>query len=268
MLYFTFISVRENERTFATSLSPSYFDYKSYCQAVGLKIKFLQLDQNYDFDDQELLDLSDNKNCKLIILCNPNNPTGNLIDNRKIINILENSNKLVIIDETYFEFSGNTFSDRIDKYPNLIIIRSFSKAFSAAGLRFGYIISSEKNIKELEKVMTLFHSSLMIQAFTLSILENKEIFQKHTKKVIELKEKTFNELNSIPGIIVLNTATNFLLFTIGQRTPELFNFLSENEIALRPLRAFPILKDFLRLTISNENEIALFLKYLKNFIAS
>ncbi|MCD6176602.1 MAG: aminotransferase class I/II-fold pyridoxal phosphate-dependent enzyme, partial [Candidatus Cloacimonetes bacterium] len=119
MLYYLFNSVRNDNNSFATSLAPSYFDYKSYSGAVGLGIKFLSLNADFDFSVEEYLKLCDDENCKLAILCNPNNPTGNLLDEDKIIEILEKSNRLVLIDETYFEFSGKTFADKIYKYPNL-----------------------------------------------------------------------------------------------------------------------------------------------------
>ena len=107
MLYYLFNSVRNNNNSFAVSLAPTYFDYKSYSGAVGLGIKFLSFQPDFDFSVEEYLKLCEDDNCKLAILCNPNNPTGNLLNEKKIIEILKKNNRLVLIDETYFEFSGN-----------------------------------------------------------------------------------------------------------------------------------------------------------------
>jgi len=265
MLYYLFNAVRENNYSFAVSLSPSYFDYKSYSAAVGLGIKFLHLDENYDFNTDKFLELGNSSDCKLFILCNPNNPTGNLLNKDKISNIIEKTDRLVLIDETYFEFSGVTFKDLIFKHRNLVIIRSFSKAFSAAGLRFGYLISNPENIRELEKVMTIFHLNLMTQAFVTKILENKEIFMEHNKKVIEYRRNVYRELSKFPQILVKNSDTNFLVFTAGEKTSDLFNYLAENEIALRSVGAHPLLKDHLRVTISSEEDNKYFLKKVKEF---
>ena len=269
MLYYLFTAVRENSNSFAVSLAPSYFDYRSYCGAVGLGIKFLSLQPDFDFSVNEILELSDSENCKLVILCNPNNPTGNLLDKNKIVQIIEaNKNRLVMIDETYFEFSGITFADQIAHFPNLIIVRSFSKAFSIAGLRFGYMISNSNNIKELEKVMTIFHLNLMTQTFVATILDNKEIFLDHNKKVIEQKKMVFDELNDINGIIVHPSATNFLTFSYGSKSKDLFNFMGENDIAIRPVWHHPVLKEHLRVSISgNESENRLFLEKIKEFVS-
>jgi len=266
MLFTIFNAVRNNNESFAVSIAPSYFDYKSYSGAVGLDMKFLYLDDNFDFSVEEYLQLCDNKNCKLAVLCNPNNPTGNLLNDEKIIQVLENFKGLVLLDETYFEFSGKTFADKIHQYPNLVIVRSFSKSFSSAGLRFGYIISQPQNILELKKVMTIFHLNLMTQAFVLTLLENKNIFLNHTKQVIENKEIVFDELNAISGLKVHQSATNFLTFTIGEKTEELYNFLAENDIAIRAVWHHPVLKNHVRVSISNSDDNAKFLDCLKKFM--
>lgn len=267
MLYYIFTAVRENNDSFAVSLAPSYFDYRSYSVAVGLGIKFLSMQPDFDFSVSDFLQLADSPNCKLVILCNPNNPTGNLLKEEKIIEVIESSNRLVLIDETYFEFSGKTFADQIEKYPNLIIVRSFSKAFSAAGLRFGYIISNPENIRELEKVMTIFHLNLMTQTLVSTILENKEIFLDHNRKVIEQKQFVFEELNKMESISVHPSATNFLTFSLGNRTEDLFNFMSVNDIAIRPVWHHPVLKEHVRVTISGEEEEnRIFLDKVREFI--
>ena len=266
MIYYIFNSVRESVKSYAVSLAPSYFDYKSYCDAVGLGLETIELNKDFNFSTEDFLEKLNHPNCKLGILCNPNNPTGNLIPDKKIVHILENTEKLVMLDETYFEFSGVTFADVLDKYPNLVIVRSFSKAFSAAGLRFGYLISSEENVGELEKVMTEFNSSLMVQTFAYTILENKEIFLKHTENVIDLRNKLYLWMLAQDYINVYPSSTNFLLFTIGDSTPKLFDFLSENEVALRAVWQHPVLANHIRISIGTKEEIELFMRLFLKFI--
>lgn len=269
MIYYIFNSVREGSKSYAVSLAPSYFDYKSYCDAVGLGFETIDLNKDFNFSTEDYLEKLNHPNCKLGILCNPNNPTGNLIPDKKIVHILENTEKLVLLDETYFEFSGVTFADVLHKYPNLVIVRSFSKAFSVAGLRFGYLISSEENVVELNKVMTAFHSSLMTQAFAYTILENKEVFLEHTENVIALRNKLYIWMLEEDYITVHPSQTNFLTFTIGESTPALFDYLSENDVALRPVWGHPLLKDHLRISIGTKEEVQtfidLFLKFIDRF---
>lgn len=265
MLYYLFTAVREDQYSFALSLAPSYFDYKTYCGSVGLQVKFLNLNEDFNFSVEEYISIARDPNCKLAILCNPNNPTGNQIPDKKIIHILENLDIPVIVDETYFEFSNLTFADVLNDYPNLIIVRSFSKSFSSAGVRFGYILSSVENCLEINKVMPFFHSSLMIQAFTLSLLEHKQVFLEHNRKVIQERDELYKKMTQLSFVKVIPTKTNFLVFSIGEKTPELFEYLKENEIAVRAVWAHPALHNCLRVTVSSPEDNAYFLEKLISF---
>lgn len=265
MLYYLFTAVRENSDSYCVAPTPSYFDYKSYSGAVGLKIKTVDLNSQFQFDVNEYINLANQENCKLAILCNPNNPTGNLIDDDKILTILDTLDKPILIDETYFEFSGITYRDYLERYPNLILIRSFSKAFSAAGLRFGYLISSSANIAEIKKVMTVFNLNLITQAIAAEILINKEIFLKHNQQIIEERERICEILKRKKGYKSYSSKTNFLIFSKGEETDKLFDFLSLNEIALRKVGSHPILKNHIRLTIGLKEDNNRFLRILDTY---
>ena len=265
MLYNLFVSVRENNKSFAVSLSPSYFDYSTYSKAVGLGMKFVKLDENFDFSVTEYIAKASDDDCKLAILCTPNNPTGNFISDEKIFKVLSELNKPVLIDETYFEFSGKTYIDYLDKYPNLIIIRTFSKAFSSAGLRFGMLISNAENIIQIKKTMTFFNSSLLIQTFAHSILKNKEIFIEHNKNIVQMRNRMYEQLREFAQIKVYKSFTNFLLFTAGEYTLDLFEFLMKNEIAIRNVSSGKILNNHLRVTISSLEDNDLFIRILHDF---
>ncbi len=266
MLYFLFTAVREDNNSFAISLSPSYFDYKTYSGSVGLKIQQLSFNEEFNFSIEDYIQYTRDPHCKLAIICNPNNPTGHLIPDKKIIHILQNTDIPVIVDETYFEYSGKTFTDLISEYPNLIIVRSFSKSFSSAGLRFGYIISSAENCVEINKVIPVFHSNLMTQTFALTMLQNKEIFQNHNQKTIERRNALYSEMLQIPNLIVKNTYTNFLIFSAGEKTKDLYEYLLNHDISVRPIWAHPVLANYLRVSISSAEDNQAFLEALKVFM--
>ncbi len=266
ILYHIFLATRASDRSFAVSLAPSYFDYKTFCGMVGLEIKFVELNEDFSFDTEEYLRLAADPNCRLAILCNPNNPSGNLFAPEQLRQIVDGlPDKPVLIDETYFEFSGATFAEELARHPNLILVRSFSKAFSGAGLRFGYAISSEKNIYSLRKVLTTFHTSILNQAFALTILENKEIFLSQLAEIKSARDAMYLKLREIPGLKVHPSTTNFLTFTLGERTRELFEYLQDREIAVRDVGAHRRLKDHLRVTVSCAEDNAAFLEAVANF---
>lgn len=223
ILYHIFLAVRENADSFAVSLAPSYFDYGTFCAMVGLKIKYLALNADFSFDTEEFLRLASHPDYRLAIICNPNNPTGNLFGTGQLRQIVEGlQDKLVLIDETYHEFSGATFAGELEKHPNLMLARSFSKAFSGAGLRFGYALSFAENIYELRKVLTTFHTSILNQAFALSTLENTGIFREQVRNVINRRGEVHGEISSLPGFTVHPSQTNFLAFSAGERTGRFF----------------------------------------------
>ncbi len=266
MLYYLFTSLRGREGDYAYSLAPSYFDYKTYSTAIGMPVKFQHLNEDFDFDVDEYIAEINKPECRLAILCNPNNPTGNLLNTEKIIKIIESTDKPVLIDETYYEFSGVTFADKLSEYDNLILIRSFSKAFSSAGLRFGYMLSNRKYISEIGKVMTFFHMSNLTKTFVCSILEHKNEFLGHNELVISERDKTLSELSCMKGLKCHKTDTNFIPFTIGRKSAELHQYLSDNEIAVRAIGAHPLLRNYLRVTIASPEQNEYFINTVKAFL--
>mgnify|MGYP000918059640 CR=1 FL=1 len=267
MLYHIFLSVREDAASFAVSPAPSYFDYKTFCEAVGLGIKFVELKEDFSLDAEEYLRQAKHPDCKLAILCNPNNPSGNLFPKEQLRYIVESlPDKLVLIDETYYEFSDSTFAGELGQHPNLILTRSFSKAFSGAGLRFGYAISSAENIYSLRKVLTTFHTSILNQAFALTILENVPLFCEQVLGIIKLRDAMYLRLKALSGVIVHPSHTNFLTFSIGERTPELFEYLKDKDIALRDVGAHRRLQNCLRATLSCEDDNEALYQAVKDFL--
>ncbi|MGM0599698.1 MAG: pyridoxal phosphate-dependent aminotransferase [Candidatus Rifleibacteriota bacterium] len=266
MLFATFLAVRENNNAFVLSHAPSYFDYSTYSRAAGLNIKFQNFNSDFSFDEEEYLSILNQPDCRLGVLCNPNNPTGHMLDDDQILYILKNTQKPVLIDETYFEFSGKTFVDYINKFKNLIIVRSFSKSFSAAGLRFGYLLSAAENIQQIRKVQTIFNTGILVQAFVLTMLLNKNVFLGHVKKTIDLKEKLLKRMQSISGMKIWKTSTNFLTFSPGDKSLPLFEYLKEKEIAIRNVGAHPILKNHLRVSIGSAQQCDLFADAVEDFL--
>jgi len=266
MLYFLFTAVRTFKTSYALSLAPSYFDYKTYSGSVGLEIEFLDFNQDFNFSVDDYLERLNSQNCELGIICNPNNPTGHLIPDKKIINILQKTTKPILIDETYFEFSGKTFVDMIKEFPNIIISRSFSKSFSAAGLRFGYIVSSEENCIFLNRVMPVFNCGILTQSIALTILQNRSLFFENNNKIISNKEEMYNEMKKYNEVTVYQSFTNFLTFSLGEMSSDFYNYLLENDISVRPVGAHPLLKNHLRVTVCDDESNKAFLSALSAFL--
>ncbi|MCF7919841.1 MAG: histidinol-phosphate transaminase [Candidatus Cloacimonetes bacterium] len=265
LLYYLFLAVNDPQ-AFALTLSPSYFDYLSYCQAVGLPLKMLPLEKDFSFSTARFLEMAADSACKLLILCNPNNPTGNLFPQEQLEEIIAaDKERLVLIDETYFEFSGVSWLPKLARYPNLIILRTFSKAFSAAGLRFGYLVAGTKVISEIRKVVTAFNLSILSQTMALAILHNKAIFLQHNQSIVTERERLANELRKFPEITVFPSSTNFILFRY-QKSVDLFTYLIACDIALRDVGSFEVLENCLRVTVGNMKENDMFISRIMRFM--
>lgn len=266
MLFACFLAVRETGDSFVLTHAPSYFDYSTYSRAAGLNICYQNFNPDLTFDEKEYVKILNSADCRIGVLCNPNNPTGHLLDDAQIEYILSHTEKPVIIDETYFEFSQKTWIDKIDEYKHLIIVRSFSKSFSAAGVRFGYIVSCPENIEEIRKVQTIFNTGILVQTFVLTMLMNREVFLNQVKQTIGLKQKLFEKLSRFDGMKTWQTATNFLPFSLGDKTPALFEHLKANDIAVRDVGAHQILKSFLRVSVGNADQNDSFLAAVSGFL--
>ena len=267
MIYYFFVMLRSRAEDKIIYPAPSYFDYKTYSKAVGLSQEPVDLLDDLSLDQNSFIQHLEDDNSVCAIICNPNNPTGNLISKEAIINIIESTEKPVLVDEAYFEFSKTTVIDLIEQYENLFVLRTFSKGFLSAGLRFGYIIAKQKSIYELRKVMTAFNLSLVIQSIALVYLENIDWFERQIESLIEGRDYLYSSLLSIDGIEPLPSSTNFITFRVADAKDELFDYLKQSEIAIRSVSTHRLLKDCLRVTIGTESENRLFISAVQSFFS-
>lgn len=267
MLYYFFTALRENLNDEILTIYPSYFDYKTYSSAVGMSINRILLNKDFSLPLEKLIEAAQNKKTKALIICNPNNPTGNLFSKKDILKLIKNCNKPVLIDEAYYEFSNFSFADEIKNYPHVLVLRTFSKGFSAAGLRFGYLIGHEKMLCNIKKVITAFNLSLFIQTAAYVLLKNKNRIFKWNKFLISEKEKIFIELNQIKEVIPFRSYTNFLLFK-AERHIDLYNHLLENSLSVRNVSNSNVLEKCLRVTVSSEKDNTLFIHLVKEFYSN
>lgn len=185
---------------------------------------------------------------KMIIICNPNNPTGTSLSLIEIEQILQKTkNSLVYIDEAYFEFSNITAVPLLKKYPNLVISRTFSKAFGLASLRIGYIIANEKLIKEMQKVRGPYDiNTLGIKAVEY-VLKNISGLKNYVDEVMTKSKPILEKYLTQKNIKYYNSNANFVL--IKPTNPKkVFNHLKTNNILTRP-RIDSVIEGTIRITI-------------------
>lgn len=202
---------------------------------------------------------------KAIILCSPNNPTGNVTPIKDIKTLLE-TNILTIVDEAYFEFSTQTALSLLSRFPNLIILRTLSKWAGLAGLRLGYLVANPLMIKECIKIKSPYNVNIAAVLAGRTILENPQSSLRSVKKIISERERVSRLLTKDSRFIVYPSETNSLFIRINDPTYRLVPFLTKNQIFIRSYKDSGT-TTAIRLTIGTPTQNNIFLTYLKKFFA-
>ena len=230
--------------------------------------------KNYSISCKNIL-ASISKKTKVIFIANPNNPTGTVIMKNELVTFLNKvpKNILVVIDGAYAEFvTDPEFSDGLDltdKFPNLVVTRTFSKIFALAGLRLGWAYSSEKIIETLEKIRGPFNVNIVAQTIGSLILKEDNFLKKSIKHNILWKKKLSNFINLL-GLETYETYANFILIKLDKekfKKNTVIKQLMNKGILIRDLENYG-LPEFIRVSIGTNLEIKQFMKTLKSIILS
>jgi histidinol-phosphate aminotransferase len=247
---------------------PTFSVYAASTQTYSGKPVFVPLLKDFKFDIKGILDKI-NKKTKLVFICSPNNPSGNVIPEGDLRRLLE-SEVIVLLDEAYAEFSDNSYVGLVNEYENLVVSRTFSKAFGLAGLRVGYGIASKKVIKYMLRIKIPFNVNLLAQKAALAALRDREHLKKSIQMVKKGREFLFNELSKIRDIQVYPSRANFLLFSVedtGKTSKEIVEELFKRGVITRDCSSFKGLGDrFIRVSIGTMEENRRFLECLKDVL--
>lgn len=199
------------------------------------------------------------------IITNPNNPTGNLTPADDLSYILESTNALIMVDEAYFEFSRDTVRPFLERFPNLIILRTFSKAFSLAGVRIGYVLAHEEVIGQLKKVRQPYSVDAVSQAIASVVYENRSTFEPTIDAITEQRDRLIKALDGLEGITAYPSQSNYVLFRLpsGYDARLIWQDLLEDGVLIRDFSQTAQLENCLRISVGNEQENSLFMESLK-----
>lgn len=246
--------------------TPTYSFYSIVTKIMGGNIISIPRKKNFVDDIENILKSPKRKN-NIIFLCNPNNPTGNSIERKNVIRLLNEINSVIVIDEAYVEFSGNTLVDLTKKYNNLIILRTFSKAFSLAGARIGYIIASKTMVDILNKVRPPNSLSVISLALADIAINDIEKVNDNIKLIINERTKCKNFLENIPGINVFPSDANFLLIKFNKINSDIiYNLLLKEGLIVRNLNNIQSLENCLRFSIRNSKQNNVLLNTISKII--
>ena len=234
--------------------------------AMGIEVPA----KNFSHDLEAMLD-SIEENTKLIFIANPNNPTGSFIEQSELLNFLEKVPEeiIVLLDQAYFDYSSFETSDLefdvLERFPNLVISRSFSKAYGLAGFRVGYSVSSIEIADYLNRVRQPFNAnSLALYAAEIA-LDDDQFIKKCLELNFEQKQKLFNGLQA-SGFECLPSRANFISFDCGEDSNDAFNKLLLEGVIVRSLRVYKM-PNFLRVSVGLPEENLTFLEKIKSTLS-
>lgn len=232
--------------------NPSFSMYKIYGTVCGARIWEYYLDDSFGMKPGEFIDCMRREKPKLVFLCNPNNPTGSRLEPEVIEEILKAADGIVIVDEAYFEFSGLTAAGLLRSHENLIILRTFSKAFGLAALRLGYMLASRDIISYIDRVRSPFNVNAFAQAAAVEVLRNLDAVMERVELVKVERERLWKLFNGLEGLKCYDSWSNFLLISTP-RAGEIYSRLREAGICIKSFSSHR-LRDCLRITIGSPQQ--------------
>ncbi|MEE9430379.1 MAG: histidinol-phosphate transaminase [Melioribacteraceae bacterium] len=241
---------------------PTYGMYKVTCGVNDVKILSVPLNRKFQINVESTLG-EVQKNTKIIFLCSPNNPTGNLLSKKGVLKVVKSFKGIVVIDEAYIDFANDySFIDEIKNYKNLVILRTFSKAWGLAGVRCGYSIADEFITNLLFKIKAPYNLSKLTTNAILEALSNIKKKDNFVKKLNKEKEKLVKELKNIKQVKkILPSDANFILFKINNATI-IYNQLAKEGVIIRDRSNQLNLENCLRVSVGTPRENRKFIKVL------
>lgn len=242
----------------------SYSFYKVYANLFDIDYKLVSLDEDFNVPINKFLEKNGG-----IVIANPNAPTGKYVEVEKLEKLIKNNlDSVVIIDEAYVDFGGESAVSLIKDYPNLLVVQTLSKSRSLAGLRVGFAMGNKELITALNMVKNSINSYTIDRLALVgakAAFEDKEYFDNARKKVIKTREKTVENLKKI-GFKVIDSKANLIFISHPKIYAEvLFKELRDNGILVRYFKDDRI-DNYLRVSIGTDDEMDEFVETLKEII--
>ncbi|RNC86286.1 MAG: histidinol-phosphate transaminase [Winogradskyella sp.] len=236
------------------TLPPTYGMYKVLADLNAINIISVELDSDFEPKVSEIL-TTQNDNSKLLFLCSPNNPTANSFNSDKIEDLISGFEGIVVIDEAYIDFSNQeSWVSRLNKFPNLIVTQTLSKAYGLAGIRLGICYASEFIISVLNKIKPPYNVNQLTQQKALERLLKIDEVNAEVSNILEQRKWLQQALETVPFIkTIYPSDANFILVKVDAANKR-YSELIEKGIVVRNRTTQPLCENCLRFTVGTEKE--------------
>lgn len=260
-----FRSFCEPGRDNVISLVPSYGMYTVCADINDVAVKTVSLAPKFRFDKQAVLNAID-RHTKAVFICSPNNPTGNLFNEADVLEVAESFDGLMVVDEAYIDFSGSRgFLPFLERYSNMVVLQTFSKAWALAGIRLGMAFADPEIIRVMTKVKYPYNVSALTQQMAMKALNESGERNRWIETIREQRIRIEEALKGFEFVEeVFPSDANFILVRVND-PDRVYQYLLNRKVVVRNRSKLPMCAGCLRITVGNENENGLFLKHLEAY---
>lgn len=245
---------------------PSFSMYKIYAKAADAEGVPFDLDEKFNLNVDAFIKKIREVNASLAVVCNPNNPTGNALTPAQVEKIAASIDCAFLLDEAYVEFYGRSAVNLVKRYPNLIVARTFSKAYGMAGARVGYMIAQPGVTRMINKAFMPYHMNVLTLAAADIVYQMRDEFIPRLQMIVAERKRMSEQLEKLSGVEVFPSETNFILIRLN-RAEELKDYLESLDIGIRYFSPSAFgLKNCLRISMGTRDENDEVLKAIKNFL--
>jgi len=247
------------------AIEPTYGMYKVCADINDVEYRRVLLDHNYQMSARKLLDACD-KYTKIIWICSPNNPTGNLMDEEEIHTVLNSFDGLVVIDEAYSEFSQHrTMRSQLDQFPNMIVLNTMSKAWGCAGIRLGMAFAHKEVIDIMNKVKYPYNVNNLTQEKAIEMMRSTREVEEWVRTLLLERERLITAFSQLPICKkVYPTNANFFLALMSD-AQAIYDYLVGKGVIVRNRTRVTLCSDCLRITIGTKTENSQLLSALRQY---
>ncbi|MFB9053708.1 histidinol-phosphate transaminase [Formosa undariae] len=235
-------------------LPPTYGMYEVLANLNAVETRKVLLSEDFQPEGDQILDVADS-NSKILFLCSPNNPSGNSFKDYEVEALLKKFGGIVVIDEAYIDFSNqDSWLDRLEEFPNLVITQTLSKAYGMAGIRLGICYASQEIIKVLNTIKPPYNINVLTQNKAVELLKQTDVISDEIDSILIERSRLMSDLKSISYVSkIYPSDTNFVLVKVDDATTR-YNQLIKEGVVVRNRTTQPLCENCLRLTVGTPLE--------------
>jgi histidinol-phosphate aminotransferase len=242
---------------------PTFTLYALLTTVLGGEAVRVPLTPDLQYDADAIASARRRVGAALTIVCSPNNPTGGVLATAEVRRLCEEEGGLVVIDEAYHEFAGESMVPLLETHPNLVVLRTFSKAMGLAGLRVGYLLASPELVREINKGRLPYNLNFFSQMAALAALDGFAELEDRVRQLAEERERMLALVGDLPGVRAHPSRANFFLIELEEADPKaVFEALYRRGVLVRDVTAYPMLSRCLRISVGSPEENDAFLHAL------